>query len=287
MYDQHIGEFIRSRRERVTPSEVGLPEGSRRRTPGLRRAELATLAGISVDYLVRIEQGRDRRPSAQVVAALADAMRLDEEDRSHLRMLSAAFLGEELCPSPRPPVTEIRPTIRVLLDRLEGTPALVLNELADVVAWTDAYDAVGRPIGLLDRERPNFLAFTFVDPRARDAYPQWDRVADEQVANLRALAWNDSPPNTEFVAWLRENGGEEFSRRWDAHPVARKGSGVKVLHHPGVGDLRLSYETLRLPDGDGQRLVVYLPADEATSAALDELAGRRPGGLRAVGSTSA
>jgi transcriptional regulator with XRE-family HTH domain len=287
MIDEHIGEFIRSRRERVSPSEVGLPEGLRRRTPGLRRAELATLAGISVDYLVRIEQGRDRRPSAQVVAALADAMRLDEEDRSHLRMLSAAFLGQELCPGPRAPVTEIRPTIRTLLDRLDGTPALVLDDLTDVVAWTDAYEAIGRPVGILDHERPNLISFTFVDPRARDAYPHWDRVADEQVANLRVLGWNDAPANAEFIAWLHENGGEEFTRRWDAHPVARKGSGVKVLRHPSVGDLRLAYETLRLPDGDGQRLVVYLPADDATSTALDELAGRRPGGLRAVDSSSA
>jgi transcriptional regulator with XRE-family HTH domain len=287
MSDEHIGAFIRSRREQITPTSVGLPEGLRRRTPGLRRAELATLAGISVDYLIRLEQGRDRRPSAQVVAALADAMRLDDEDRAHLRSLTARSLGEELCPSPRAPVTQVRPTIRALLDRMEATPALVLDDLADVVAWTEAYEPIGRGIGVLDDERPNLIAFTFSDPRARDVYPEWERVADEQVANLRAVARPDEPVTAEFVAWLHDVGGEEFTARWNAHPVARKGAGVKVLRHPEVGQLRLAFETLRLPDGDDQRMVVYLPADDATSSALDQLAGRRPGALRAVSSTIA
>jgi MmyB-like transcription regulator ligand binding domain len=222
-----------------------------------------------------------------VVAALADAMRLDDEDRAHLGQLTARGLGEELCPPARAPVTELRPTVRALLDRLEGTPALVLDDLADVVAWTDAYAAIGGPIGILDHDRPNLIAFTFVDPRARDVYPQWDRVADEQVANLRSLARLEEPVTASFLDWLREVGGDEFTRRWASHPVARKGSGIKNLRHPEVGDLRLAYETLRLPEGDGQRLVVYLPADDATSAALDQLAGRRPGALRAVSSTIA
>ncbi|QGG93768.1 helix-turn-helix domain-containing protein [Actinomarinicola tropica] len=278
MIDGDLGAFIRSRREAVAPEEVGLPRGTRRRTPGLRRAELATLAGISVDYLVRLEQGRDTNPSAQVLAALADALRLDEEDRDHLRVLSMCS-HRDLCPSVPPPATEVRPAVRGILERLEPTPALVLNVVSDVLAWTSGYERIVGPLGILDAELPNLVRFTFTDRRARDAYPHWERVADEQVANLRAAG----PPEehaSRFVDEMREI--PEFAARWQARPVARKQSGTKVIVHPEVGELRLAFETMQLPDADDQRLVVYLPGDEATAAALDRLDGRRPGRLRVV-----
>lgn len=275
-----LGPFLRNRRESVRPSEVGLPESPRRRTPGLRRAELATLAGISVDYLVRLEQGRDRKPSAQVLAALADALRLDEDDRDHLRRLSAHTQGEELCPSVTPPARTVRPTVQAVLDRLEPSPAFVLNGIGDVLAWTTAYDRLARPLGILDGDPPNVLRFTFTDRRAAFAYPEWEAVADDQVADLRAHTGCDDPAAKALVAELSAVGAA-FTRRLDSF-VAAKRSGVDRIEHPDVGELRLSFETMQLSDRDNQRLLVYLPADDATSHALDVLAGRQPGALRAV-----
>ncbi|MBK5222508.1 MAG: helix-turn-helix domain-containing protein [Acidimicrobiia bacterium] len=283
MIDPDLGQFIRSRREAIGPADVGLPDGPRRRTPGLRRAELAVLAGISVDYLVRLEQGRDRHPSAQVLAALADALRLGEDDRDHLRVLSICGSGQELCPTLPPVAQTVRPGVEAILGHLDPASALVLNRLADILAWTPAYERLVGPLGILDGPRTNLMWFTFTDPRAGDAYPEWTQVADEQVGNLRANLRPNDAEGEAFVAALVEAAGDEFTRRWEERPVARKRTGTKVLRQPEVGTLRISYETLQLPDTDDQRLVVYLPADAATATGLDLLNGRRPGGLRAVG----
>ena len=278
-----LGAFLRSRREAVSPTEVGLPVGPRRRTPGLRRAELATLAGVSVDYLIRLEQGRDTNPSAQVLAALADALRLNEDDREHLRTLAAVTTaGMQLCPGARAAARAVRPTVQAILDQFEPSPAFVMNHLADLLAWTQGYDRLARPLGILDGDEPNLLWFTFTDERARTAYPDWDEIADEQAANL--FTESRGPDDARALAAdLARAGGAEFTTRWDRHPVARKRSGVKRLAHPEVGVLRLAFETLELADTDRQRLVVYLPADAASAAGLDRLAGRRPGALRSVG----
>lgn len=281
--DNELGAFLRSRRESIAPADVGLPDGGRRRTPGLRRSELATIAGVSVDYLIRLEQGRDRRPSGSVMMALADALRLGDDDRMHLKRLTAVSHSPELCPTYQPPATEVRPAVRAVLDRLEPSPAIVLNQLSDVLAWTDAYAAIGGPVGILEDPRPNLARYTFGDRRARRHYPDWPKVADQQVANLRSWFFHDHPDLQALVSELAELGGDEFRRRWEARPVARKATGVKRIDHPDVGELRLQFETLQLSDEDGQQLVVYLPADSASEAALDRLAGRYPGGLHAVG----
>ena len=277
-----LGGYLRSRREAVSPADVGLPVGSRRRTPGLRRAELATLAGISVDYLIRLEQGRDRHPSAQVLAALADALRLGEDERDLLRRFSIHSQGAELCPRAVPPARTVRPTVRALLERLEPSPAFVVNRLTDLLAWTEGFAVVAEPIGLLDRPRPNLLRFTFEDPRARTAYPDWGDIAAEQVGDLRDALWSDDPEGNDLVAALTTAGGGDFTDRWEARPVVGRRTGTRRLVHPEVGELRLAFETMQLPDPDDQRLVVYLPADDATATALDRLSGRRPGALRAV-----
>ena len=282
MEDKELGRFIRSRREALTPADVGLPGGVRRRTPGLRRAELATLAGISVDYLIRLEQGRDRRPSAQVLAALADALRLSEDDRDHLRTMAMITHTSELCPSDVGPARTVRPTVQAMLDRLEPTPAIVLNRMSDLLAWTTGYDALVRPVGVLDHSPANLLLFTFCDPRARTAYPDWDAVADEQAGNLRVGCRPGDPEAEALIAKLTDDGGAAFTVRWTARPVSHKRSGTNRLVHPEVGELHLAFETMQLSDPDDQRLVVYLPADDRTAAAFDRLAGRRPGALRAV-----
>ena len=281
MIEGELGAFLRSRREAVSPADVGLPRHSRRRTPGLRRSELATLAGVSVDYLIRLEQGRDSHPSAQVLAALAEVLRLDDDDLDYLRRLSAITNGAELCPQPRATTRAVRPTVRAMLDQLEPAPAFVVNHLGDLLAWTDGYDRLARPVGMLDSDEPNLLWFTFSDERARDAYADWDDVADEQVADLHATHRGDTDAQA-LADRLAGTGGTAFTDRWARVAAARRPTGVRGLAPPEVGLLRLAFETLELPGADRQRLVVYLAADAATSAGLDRLVGREPGALRSI-----
>ncbi|MEU8378007.1 helix-turn-helix transcriptional regulator [Streptosporangium sp. NPDC048865] len=282
MSDNELGMFLRIRREAVTPAEVGLPTGPRRRTPGLRRAELATLAGVSVEYLTRLEQGRDRRPSAPVLSALALALRLTTSERVHLHRLSKAADGGFTCMGAAMPARAVRPTVRALLERMEPAPALLLNRLSEVLAWTAGYERLAGPIGLLDGSPPNLARFVFADVRARAAYPDWDHVADEQVAALKQGPFRADWHIATLADELAVTAGAAFTGRVDTLPGLPKYSGVTRLVHPDAGELRLAYETLELPGDDDQRLIVHLPADSATSAALDRLTGRHPGALRAV-----
>jgi transcriptional regulator with XRE-family HTH domain len=279
--DSELGAFLRARREAVAPEQVGLPAGLRRRTPGLRRAELATLAGISVEYLTRIEQGRDRHPSAQVLSALADALRLSVEERGLLRHAAKVTGGGGVpCGAADPPAHLVRATVRALLDRLEPEPAYVVNRLGDILARTSGYERLAGPVGLLDAPRPNLLRYLFTDPRARAAYPDWACVADDAATTLRVECRPDDPHVAALVDELTITAGADFTARWTAAPRLPGRAGTERLVHPDAGELRLSYEILALPDADGQRLVAYLPADDATAAALDHLTGRHPGALR-------
>lgn len=281
MSDNELGTFLRTRRESVTPAEVGLPVGARRRTPGLRRAEVATLAGVSVEYLTRLEQGRDRHPSAAVLSAIANALRLSPDDRVYLRHLTKIG-GGMICHAGGTPAQSVRHTVRALLDLLEPAPALVVNRLGDVLAITTGYEQVAGPVGLLDGRPPNLIRFAFTDPRARTAYPDWDRVADDHAAHLRAQSRRADQHVAELVDELTIVAGTRFTDRMLAPPVLPARAGVERLVHPEVGELRLAYESLDLPDADEQRLIVHVAADDATAAALDQLTGRQPGGLRAV-----
>jgi transcriptional regulator with XRE-family HTH domain len=280
MSDNELGAYLRARREAVAPADVGLPTGPRRRTPGLRRSELATLAGVSVEYLTRLEQGRDRHPSAQVLGALCDALGLSVDERLHLRLLTKATTGN-LC-SAAAPASSVRPTIAAMLDRLEPTPAIVVNRLHDVLAHTTGYASLTGPFGLLAGERPNLARFVFTDARARAAYPDWEHVADDLAASLKQASYTGDTAMAEVTEFLTITAGATFTDRLAATTGPPRRSGVQRLVHPEVGELRLAYETLELPDADDQRMIVYLPADDATSTALSELAGRRPGALRAV-----
>ncbi|MET9760357.1 helix-turn-helix domain-containing protein [Streptomyces sp. NPDC006372] len=286
MSDNELGTFLRTWREAVSPAEVGLPTGARRRTPGLRRAELATLAGISVEYLTRLEQGRDRNPSAQVLGALADALSLSLTDRMLLRRLTKeADGGDPLICAAAPSLSRTaRPTVRAVLDRLEPAPAVVVNWIGDVLAHTAGYQRLVGPIGLLDDERPNLLRYLFTDERARGAYRDWDRVADDLVARLRHGVPLRDPYLAELADELTVTAGADFADRFTDLALTPRRTGSQHLEHPEAGSLRLLLETLSLSD-EGQTVVVHLPADEATAAALDRLDGRRPGALRAVGET--
>ncbi|MEV0895993.1 helix-turn-helix transcriptional regulator [Actinoplanes sp. NPDC049802] len=281
MSENELGRFLRERREGTTPAEVGLPAGARRRTPGLRRAEVATLAGVSVEYLTRLEQGRDRHPSPEVLNALATALRFSRAERESLRWLGKVAAGV-ICPAGHVPAVEVRPTVRALLSRLEPGPAVVLNRLGDVLAATSGFEALFRPIGLFDGHRHNILRFVMVDPRARKAYPDWNQVAEGHIAQLKGEVRRGDPHALELAGDLTVLVGPEFTERMAAPGGFPERSGVERLAHPEVGELRLAYEVLDLPDADEQRLIVHLPVDAVTASALDRLSGRRPGALRAV-----
>ncbi|WP_280350709.1 helix-turn-helix transcriptional regulator [Nocardia abscessus] len=284
MSDNELGLFLRTRREAVTPAQVGLPAGPRRRTPGLRRAELATLAGVSVEYVTRLEQGRDRHPSPPVLSALADALRLSPAERVHLHRLSKSVDSGFTCMGDAQPLREVRPTVRAILDRLEPAPAVVVNRLTEVLAYTDGYHRLMAPTGLFDGPHTpaNLARFVFCLPGAQNLYADWEHVADETVATLKQGPFRADPHIAALADELTVTVGPAFADRVDTVPSLAAATGINRLVHPEAGSLRLAYELLELSADDDQRVIVYLPADDATAAALDALNGRRPGGLHAV-----
>jgi transcriptional regulator with XRE-family HTH domain len=271
--DNELGLFLRSRREAVTPAEAGLPTGGRRRTPGLRRSELAALAGVSVEYVTRLEQGRDRHPSPSVLSALAGALRLATTERFLLYRLSkGADSGFTCRAATAGPAREVRPGLRALVDRLDPAAAVVLNAQGDLLAWTPAFARLAAPTGLLDGDPPNLPRYVFTDQRARTTFPDWDRVADERVAELKQGPFRADPHLAVLADELTVAAGEAFDRRVRTVPGMATAHGVQRWRHPRAGDLRMAYETLDLPADDAQHLVVHLPADQATAAALAGLA---------------
>jgi transcriptional regulator with XRE-family HTH domain len=286
-----LGDFVRAKRDRTAPEDLGLPSspaGARRRAPGLRRSELAARAGISVEYLTRIEQGRDRNPSGSVVTALADALSLDPAERRHLAYLAKIAGGAcARAHQPEPPRRQVRPQVLEVLRQLEPAAALVTNRLGDVLACTASFRAVMAGTGLLDGgglddglddgglgdgglggEPANLTRFVFTDPRARDTFPDWGQIADELAFSL----WLG--PSVASYEWFRAElapvAGPEFTRRLGQHlPPA---GGPLRMRHPAIGhDLRWHRETLELSPRDEQQLVIYLPADQPTSQAVTQL----------------
>ncbi|MEV6008006.1 helix-turn-helix transcriptional regulator [Streptomyces sp. NPDC051976] len=274
-----LGDFVRAKRDSIEPAAFGLPERGRRRSPGLRRSDLAARAGISVEYLTRIEQGRDRNPSPAVVNALADGLSLDAAEREHLRYLvkitGGTCAGQQ---QPAPPDREVRPTVRETLRLLEPAAAYVTNRLGDVLAHTAAFEQLMLPTGLFDSDAPNLTRFVFTDPRARTVFPDWDQVADEHAFDLwlgpsaAAAHW--------FTAQLAPVAGPDFTRRLNHHLLPPQ---VPLrLAHLTARELRLQRERLELPRTDGQQLVVLLPADDTTAETLGHLLHPAPVPLRAI-----
>jgi transcriptional regulator with XRE-family HTH domain len=273
-----LGDFIRAKRDSIQPESLGLPDRGRRRSPGLRRLDLAARAGISVEYLTRIEQGRDRNPSRAVVNALADALSLAPSERNHLRYL-AKITGDQCSAHirPAPPSRQVRPSVLRTLRLLEPGIAIVTNRLGDVLARTSGYESVACGTGLLDTDPPNLTRYVFTDPRARTFFTDWDAVADEHVFDL----W--LAPSVENSEWLTAEltpiAGPEFTRRLNRHVVPRRGP--LRLDHPAGHELRLLRETFELP-ADAQQLVVLHHADERTARAVDELHRAAHGRLRSI-----
>ncbi|WP_297614294.1 helix-turn-helix domain-containing protein [Nocardia sp.] len=283
MSDNELGLFLRIRREAVPPAQVGLPAGARRRTPGLRRSELATLAGVSVEYITRLEQGRDRHPSSAVLAALSDALGMTSTERVYLHRLAKAQSPGFTCNGTMQPTRVVRPAVLAILDQLEPAPAAVVNRASEIVACTAGYRRLMGPTGLFDEGEPaNFARYIFTDPRAREAHPDWEHTADKVVANLKVGPFRSDPVVSALVDELTLTAGPEFSGRLSRISGLPEASRVDRLIHPEVGLLRLAFESLELSADDDQRLIVQLPADDATAEALDRLIGRKPGSLRAV-----
>lgn len=253
-----LGGFLRSRRSRLTPEAVGLPDFGPRRVPGLRREEVAALAGVSAVYYVRLEQGRAANPSDAVLEALVRVLRLDETERSHLYDLArpprVRTGNGESAQGPQP----VRPALRRLLDAVDAVPAYVLGPNMDVLAANHL--ARGLIISLIQTEpgNPNLARHIFLDPAAPERYPQWPQVARQTVAFLRFAAGRHGhqPRFTTLIAELQEQSAE-FRRLWAAQDVEQKTHGTKHFNHPLVGEFGLSYETLSLPGDDGQALVVF------------------------------
>ncbi|MEU0333043.1 helix-turn-helix transcriptional regulator [Streptomyces sp. NPDC006193] len=249
-----LADFLRRGRARLGPSDVGLAPGARRRTPGLRREEVASLAGMSVDYYTRLEQGRGPRPSRQMLTALARALRLSEDERDHLFHL----VGEEP-PRRDTPSAHVRPGLLLVLDRLYDSPAQVVTDCGEVLAQNALAKAlVGDASARPPRER-NLTRRFFLDPTARALFPpeDWPAHARDHVANLRAVAAArpDDPQPAALATELR-SASEEFARLWDTHEVSlRRLSGKRFLH-PVVGLLELDCEVL-LCHGSHHHLVLH------------------------------
>ncbi|MET3635946.1 helix-turn-helix transcriptional regulator [Curtobacterium sp. NPDC087080] len=254
-----IRDFLSSRRARLTPDEVGMPSfgGGVRRVPGLRRHEVAMLAGVSVDYYTRLERGSLKGVSDSVLEGLAGALQLDEDERVHLFDLARlANAGVKVMHRNVP--TRVRPGVQRLLDAITGAPAWVRNERGDVVATNELGRALYAPMFAGPGRPVNTARFTFLDPAARDFFPDWAATAREAVAVLRAAAVaNPCEPGLVTLVGELSTRSEEFRGWWAAHDVRVHRRGGKRIAHPIVGELQLDFEALELVADPGLTMFTY------------------------------
>jgi transcriptional regulator with XRE-family HTH domain len=281
-----VRQFLTTRRAKLTPEQAGLPAyGANRRVPGLRREEVALLAGISIEYYTRLERGNARGVSQEVLDGIARALQLDEVERAHLidlvRTANAAPPARRRATPQR-----VRPSVQRVLDSMTGTAAFLRNGRLDVLAANQLGYALYSP-AFGDPARPvNLARFVFLDPKSREFYGDWDGIAHAAVGSLRAQAGRDPYDRalTDLVGELSVR-SQEFRVRWAAHDVDYYRSGVQPFHHPLVGDLTLDYDVLELPADPGQTIVAYSaePGSPARQA-LDLLASwaSTPGEATAV-----
>ncbi|MCW2812112.1 MAG: helix-turn-helix protein, partial [Friedmanniella sp.] len=265
-----IRDFLTSRRARITPEQAGMSPFGPRRVPGLRRSEVAALAGVSVEYYAKLERGSLGGASAGVLDALARALRLDDAERRHLFHLAQAADGTIAAMRPRRTGSSsraVKPSLQWTLDAVTAGPAIIGNDRSDLLAanllgralYADLYADPTRP--------PNFARYTFLDSAARRFFPDWDLAADMSVANLRTAAGQD-PHDKDLHDLVGElcTRSEDFRRRWGAHDVRTHGAGVKQFHHPVVGDLTLSYLSSDLRAEPGLSMTIYAAEPGSTTA---------------------
>jgi transcriptional regulator with XRE-family HTH domain len=252
-----IREFLASRRAKLTPEQANLPVyGTNRRVTGLRREEVAMLAGISVEYYTRLERGNTRGVSDDVLEGIARALQLDEAERAHLFHLVRAATTTS-APRRRPTQERVRKSVQQILDSITA-PAYVRNERLDIIAANRLGEALYSPVYEFPSRPVNSARYLFLDPRASEFFIDWDTIAHDAVAILRAAAGRDPYDKrlTDLIGELSTR-SDEFRIRWAAHNVKLHRSGTKRFHHPIVGDLTLNYEALELAADAGQRLNIY------------------------------
>ncbi|MDT0430661.1 MULTISPECIES: helix-turn-helix transcriptional regulator [Streptomyces] len=266
MTSNDLGDFLRAHRARLRPDDVGLASFGARRVAGLRREEVAVLAGMNSDYYARLEQGRERSPSPQIVEAISSALRMDEETREHLyRLAGTAPEGQR--PQPGETVT---PALRQLLDGYPGAAAFVLNPATDFLASNSLAVALFSAFGTMD----NMARMTFLDPAARTFFAQWGRAAEAVVAGLRHATGVDPHYRRlhDLVRSLTE-ASDEFAALWSSHTVHGKTRDGKELVHPDIGPLELTYQTFDVRGAPGQQLVIYHAEPGSPSAQALSLLG--------------
>lgn len=279
-----LGEFLRTRRARLRPEDVGVHSyGARRRVPGLRREELAQLAGVSVAYYIRLEQGQSANASESVLDALAAALRLTEDERGHLRNLARPGRARRRAPQ-RPETAGAG--VRQLIAAMDAVPAVVMDRRFEILAWNPLGHAL--TASHLDRDapdrpgdRPNAQRMLFLDPHTRELHPHWDDEARRAVASLRMSAGGaaDDRRLAELIGELSMK-SPEFAALWSRQSVSNCTSGTKSFHHPVVGRFDLAFEMLRAGDGTAHRLLLYSAApgtpDEAALRLLAATAAAAP-----------
>ncbi|MGI5189932.1 helix-turn-helix transcriptional regulator [Promicromonospora sp. CA-289599] len=262
-----LREFLASRRAQIDPHSVGLPPSpTPRRGRGLRREEVAALAGVSVDYYARLEQGRVGNISDQVLNAIEEALRLDTLERQHLRSLVRTLPAHAVRQPPRPEKPRVRAGMRALVEKLDPVPALLQGPRMEVLAWNRAASILLTDFGAMPVRDRNIARWLFLDSSNRSRYPDWEEVAAPTVAALRA-ALNPGRPDEELANLVGELSvaSPEFARFWADYRLFKHGHGTKRIFHPTVGTMTLNYETLNIPESGGQFLSTYT-ADAGSSA---------------------
>lgn len=273
-----LGPFLKGRRAALSPTDLGLPEGAnRRRVRGLRREEVAQLAGVSVDYYTRIEQGRATAVSAEILDAVAGALRLNADERRYLHNMAIRRPGGSagpgrVCVAQPVPRQRIRPQVQALLDGMGSTPALVLGKGQDILAWNRALGLLWPRLEEVPEERRNLALMMFLEPAAEQLHADADAVREQLVAGLRAASGRDpeEPRLCSVLLELRRR-SPRFRELWEARAVMERRTGRHRLLHPAVGELELGYEKLIIPavgDGDdGQELIAYVAEPGSPSEA--------------------
>jgi transcriptional regulator with XRE-family HTH domain len=265
---EELADFLRKRRAHLKPEEVGLPSGGRRRTPGLRREEVAHLAGVGTTWYTWLEQGREVRASLDVLEAISRALRLTPAERTHL-----VLLGRGEVPPPCKSDERVSPTVKRLIENLGPNPAYVIGRRWDYLAWNRAACALLGDFDDVPRAARNHLWMHFMDPARREMFPDWGRSSRLMAAKFRAdhARHIGDPTFDELVTTLRKSSAE-FCKLWGKHEVAQSGSGRKTIHHPIVGTLLFEHAVFHPQDTPEQRMILYSPLpDEDTPSKLATL----------------
>lgn len=271
-----LGDFLRTRRARLTPADVGLTSFGARRVPGLRREELAQLAGVSITYYTRLEQGQSQNASDDVLDAIARALRLDDDETAHLRDVARPTRRKRRVGRPE----AARSGVVQLIAAMDGVAAVAMDRRGDVLAWNAlghellaSHYAVESPASV--DTRPNLTRMLFLDPHTRELFPQWEDETKRSVASLRLVAGRH--PDDRYLAELigeLSMKSTRFSALWSRHPVLNCTSGTKVFAHPTVGRMDLQFEVFQLPDDSAHRVLMYSAEPGSGSAAALRLLGR-------------